>query len=45
MVLWVFRMGIGRNNAAYVKAGQMVFAPLFHRNGVSKYALIDLYDR
>lgn len=45
MALWVFRMGIRRNNAAYVRAGQMTFATVFHRNAVSKYALIDLYDR
>ena len=45
MALWVFRMGIRRNNAAYVRAGQVTFATVFHRNAVSKYALIDLYDR
>lgn len=45
MALWVFRMGIRRNNAAYVRAGQITFATVFHRNAVSKYALIDLYDR
>ena len=38
-------MGIRRNNAAYVRAGQMTFATVFYRNAVSKYALIDLYDR
>lgn len=43
--IWVFRMDVRRSNAAYVKSGQMLFALLFHRNGVSKYALIDLYDR
>ena len=45
MSLHVFRMGVRRNNTAYVRAGQMSFAPLFHRNGASKYALIDLHDR
>ena len=45
MALLVFRMGVRRNNAAYIRAGQMTFAPVFHRNAVSKYALIDLYDR
>lgn len=45
MSLHVFRMGVRRNNNAYVRAGQMSFAPLFHRNGASKYALIDLHDR
>ncbi|XP_067021906.1 uncharacterized protein [Acropora muricata] len=45
MALHVFRMGVRRNNAFYVKAGQKEFAPLFHRNSASKYALIDLHDR
>ena len=45
MALHVFRMGVRRNNASYVRAGQKVFAPLFHRNSASKYALIDLHDR
>ena len=38
-------MGVRRNNAEYIRAGHMAFAPLFHRNGVSKYVLIDLHDR
>lgn len=49
---WTYLMGINllhvgvrRNNAEYIRAGHMAFAPLFHRNGVSKYALIDLHDR
>lgn len=45
MAIWVFRMGVRRNNSTYVRAGQMTFSPLFHRNSVSKYALIDLHDR
>jgi len=45
MGLQVFRMGVRRNNANYVKAGQVVFAPIFHRSSASKYALIDLHDR
>ena len=45
MALHVFRMGVRRNNTSYVKAGQKVFAPLFHRNIASKYALINLHDR
>ena len=45
MALQVFHMGVRRNNADYVKVGQTMFAPIFHRNSVSKYAMIDLYDR
>jgi len=45
MALNVFCMGVRRNNASCVRAGQKVFAPLFHRNSASKYALIDLHDR
>ena len=45
MALQVFHMGVRRNNADYVKADQTMFAPIFHRNSVSKYAMIDLYDR
>lgn len=45
MGLQVFRMGVRRNNANYVKAGQVVFAPIFQRSSASKYALIDLHDR
>lgn len=45
MGLQVFRMGVRRNNANYVKAGHVVFAPIFQRSSASKYALIDLHDR
>ena len=38
-------MGVRGNNAEYIRAGHMAFELLFHRNGVSKYALIDLHDR
>lgn len=49
---WTYLMGIQLlhivvrgNNAEYIRAGHMTFAPLFHRNCASKYALIDLHDR
>ena len=45
MSLHVFRIGVRRNNTAYVSAEDMSLAPLFHRNGSSKYALTDLHDR
>lgn len=49
MALHVFRMGVHvRRNymyASFGRAGQKVFAPLFHRNSASKYALIDCHDR
>ena len=47
MALHVFRMVVRRNYmyASYVRAGQKVFAPVFHRNSASKYALIDLHVR
>ena len=45
MAIHVFHMRVRRNNSTYVRAGQMSFFPLFHRNSASKYALIDLYDR
>ena len=45
MALQVFHMGVRRNNADYEKAGQTMSAPIFHRNSVSKYAMIYLYDR
>ena len=45
MALHAFCMGVRINNAFYVKAGQNVFAPLFHQNSASKDALIDLHDR
>lgn len=45
MALRMFRMGVRRNNAEYVIAGQSVFSPIFHRNSASKYAMIDLHDR
>lgn len=41
----LLHVGVRRNNAEYIRAGHMAFAPLFHRNDVSKYALIDLHDR
>ncbi|XP_028513483.1 uncharacterized protein LOC114574605 [Exaiptasia diaphana] len=41
----IFHIGVRRNNARYVHAGQMAFSSLFHRSSASKYALIDLYDR
>ena len=41
----LLHVGVRRNNAEYIRAGHMAFAPLFHRNGVSKYVLIDLHDR
>ena len=43
--LQVFRMGVRRNNANYFKAGQVVFASVFHRSSAYKYALVDLHDR
>ena len=36
---------VRRNNSSYIRAGQLSFAPLFHRSSSSKYALIDLHDR
>ena len=45
MALMVLRMGVRRNNSSYIRAGQLTFAPLFHRSSSSKYALIDLHDR
>lgn len=45
MAIHVFRMDVGRNNSTYVRAGQMCFSSLFHRNAASRYAMIDLYDR
>ena len=45
MALMVLRMGVGRNNTSYTRAGQLSFAPLFHRSSSSKYALMDLHDR
>ncbi|CAH3019073.1 unnamed protein product [Porites evermanni] len=45
MALMVLRMGVRRNNSSYIRAGQLSFAPLFHRSSSSKYALIDLHDR
>lgn len=45
MGIQLFHIGVRRNNAEYIRAGHMAFAPLFHRNCASKYALIDLYDR
>ena len=38
-------LGVGRNDASYVRARQITFASVFHRNAVAKYALINLYDR
>ena len=32
MVLMVLRMGVRRNNSFYIRAGQLSFAPLFHRS-------------
>lgn len=43
--LQAFCMGVRRNNADYVKAGQAVFSPIFHRNNGLKYAMVDLHDR
>lgn len=45
MAIHMFRMGVRKNNSEYVCTGHLAFAPLFHRNTVAKYALIDLYDR
>ena len=45
MALMVLRMGVRRNNSSYIRAGQLSFAPLFHRSSSSKYALIDLHHR
>ena len=38
-------LGVGRNDASCVRARQITFASVFHRNAVAKYALINLYDR
>ena len=43
--LMVLRMRVRRNNSSYIRAGQLSFAPLFHRSSSSKHALIDLHDR
>lgn len=45
MSIQLLHIGVRRNNAEYIRAGHMTFAPLFHRNCASKYALIDLHDR
>lgn len=45
MSIHVFHMGVRRNNSTYVRAGQMCFSSLFHRNAASGYAMIHLYDR
>lgn len=45
MGIQLLHIGVRRNNAEYIRAGHMTFAPLFHRNCASKYALIDLHDR
>ena len=45
MALMVLRMGVRRNNSSYIRAGQLSFAPLFHRSSSSKYAFIDLHHR
>lgn len=45
MGIQLLHIGVRRNNAEYIRAGHMTFAPLFHGNCASKYALIDLHDR
>lgn len=45
MGIQLFHIGVRRNNAEYIREEHMAFAPLFHINCASKYALIDLYDR
>lgn len=45
MGIQLLHIGVRRNNAEYIRVGHMTFAPLFHRNCASKYALSDLHDR
>ena len=45
MGIQLFHIGVRRSNAEYIREEHMAFAPLFHINCASKYALIDLYDR
>lgn len=44
MAIQLLHVGVRRNNTEYIRAGHMAFAPLFHKNSASKYALIDLHD-